>query len=201
MRAVTTHRRLRLLDRRAALSALDRVAPEAVVEQRAAPPRRGRGPRPPASDGARPRRPGAARGARSRSVHAHHRVGRDPRPDGRRRRPPSPRRAERPARRCSRRRSAARGPVGRDSWLIMRVSGAGSSRAWGSCLASGPRSARMKRPKAASAGSPGSRSRIVAQQLVLEGLKPPVDEVLLGGEVVEHRLLGHLGRPGRSPPP
>src|SRR5690349_19914098 len=33
------------------------------------------------------------------------------------------------------------------------------------------------------------------QQLVFEGLKPPVDEVLLGGEVVEDSLLGHLGGP------
>ena len=78
----------------------------------------------------------------------------------------------------------------------MRVSAASSSRAWGSCLASSPRGARMKRPKAASAGSPGSRSRIVREQLVLEGLKAPVDEVLLGGEVVEDRLLGHLGGAG-----
>src|SRR6476469_9973778 len=31
------------------------------------------------------------------------------------------------------------------------------------------------------------------KQLVLEGLKPPVDEILLGREVVEDRLLGHLG--------
>jgi hypothetical protein len=34
------------------------------------------------------------------------------------------------------------------------------------------------------------------QQLVLEGLHAPVDEVLLGREVVEHGGLGHLGRPG-----
>ena len=48
-------------------------------------------------------------------------------------------------------------------------------------------------PERVSADSPGSRSRIVAQELVLEGLEPPVDEVLLGREVVEDRLLGDVG--------
>jgi hypothetical protein len=71
----------------------------------------------------------------------------------------------------------------------MRVSAASSSRACGSCWPSRPRWTSSERRLAGLAFA----DRL--QQLVLEGLKAPVDEVLLGGEVVEHRLLGDLRGP------
>ena len=61
------------------------------------------------------------------------------------------------------------------------------------CSSSSPRGRNIHCQNASSTETPGSALADGREQLLLERLEPPVDEVFLGREVVVDRLLGDVG--------